>query len=118
MGRQAATSKGLLRRLGDLQFNTVEDRRVAGKVAHSMELILRVLVFGIVTATRSVRDVENRTLQVAAKSGAELGITSKIADNTFGKVLPRVEHSDLTACLSSSVSPGKACPTPWPESIR
>lgn len=103
MRRQAATSKGLLRRLGDLQFNAVEDRRVAGKVAYSMELILRALVFGIVTATRSLRDVENRTLQVAAKSGAELGITSRIADNTFGKVLPRVKHSDLTACLARMV---------------
>jgi len=52
MRRQGATSKGLLRRLGDLQFKTVEDRRVAGKVAYSMELILRTLVFGIVTAIK------------------------------------------------------------------
>jgi len=60
---------------------------VAGKVAYSMELILRALVFGIVTATRSLRDVENRSVQVAAKSAADLDSTSKIADNTFGKVL-------------------------------
>lgn len=84
MARQAATSKGLLRRLRDLRFDQVREPREAAKVNYPMELVLTALVVGVVTAARSLRDVESRTVQIAANPGANLGLTTKIADNTFG----------------------------------
>jgi predicted transposase YbfD/YdcC len=103
MRRQGATSKGLRRRLGDLGFNKVHEPRVAAKVDYSMELLLSTLVVAMVTMARSLRDVESRTLQIARNPEAGLGITTKVADNTFGKVLPRVDHGDLVACLHRMV---------------
>jgi predicted transposase YbfD/YdcC len=103
MRRQGATSKGLRRRLRDLGFGTVREPRVAAKVEYSMELVLTALVVAMVTAARSLRDVESRTLQIAENPEAGLGITTRIADNTFGKVLPRVAHQDLVACLQRMV---------------
>lgn len=78
-----------------MRLGQVRDPRIAAKVTYPLEALLTALVFGVVTASRSLRDVENRTGQLAAKSGASWGITGKIADNTFGKVLPRVDHGDL-----------------------
>jgi len=103
MQRQAATSKGLLRRLGDLKLAKVRDQRVAAKVEYPMKLLLTSLVVAMVTAARSLRDVENRTQQIARNPEAGLGITTKIADNTFGKVLPRADHGDVVACLHRMV---------------
>ena len=103
MARQAATSKGLLRRLRDLRFDQVREPREAAKVNYPMELVLTALVVGVVTAARSLRDVESRTVQIAANPGANLGLTTKIADNTFGNVLPRVEPRDLVDCLQRMV---------------
>jgi len=68
-----------------------------------MEVLLTTLVVAMVTAARSLRDVESRTLQIAKNPKAGLGITTKIADNTFGKVLPRVDHQDVVACLHRMV---------------
>ena len=68
-----------------------------------MELMLTALVVGMVTTARSLRDVETRTRQIAKNPEAGLGITEKIADNTFGKVLPRVDHGDLVECLHRMV---------------
>lgn len=103
MGRQGATPKGLLRRLRDLGFGTVREPRAAAKVGYPLELVLTALVVAMVTAARSLRDVEIRSLQIAKNPEGGLGITRKIADNTFGKVLPRVEHEDLVACLHRMV---------------
>lgn len=99
MRRQAATPKGLIRRIEDLKFRQVREPRVAKKVRYPLKLMLTALVVGMVTLSRSLRDVESRTLQIANNPDANLGITTKIADNTFGKVLPRVDHGDLVACL-------------------
>jgi len=103
MKRQAATSKGLLMRLKDLELGEVREPRVVAKVDYCLELLMRTLVVAMVTAARSLRDVESRTEQIAENPEAGLGITTKVADNTFGKVLPRVEHEDLVACLHRGV---------------
>jgi len=118
MKRQGATSKGLLMRLKDLELGAVREPRVVAKVDYCLELLMRTLVVAMVTAARSLRDVESRTQQIANNSEAGLGITTKIADNTFGKVLPRVEHEDLVACLHRGVKAehrrGKLRPTVLP----
>lgn len=99
MKRQAATCKGLRRRVRDLSFDSVEDPRVAGKVTHPLPRILTALVAAMVTMARSLRMVEQRTEQMAMKQGRWMDVDDRIADNTFGKVLPRLVFGDLMACL-------------------
>ena len=99
MRRQGATCNGLKKRVRDLGFDRVEDPRVAGKVEYSLPTVLTALVAAMVTMARSLRMVEQRTGQMARKQGRWMGVQGRIADNTFGKVLPRLEESDLMACL-------------------
>lgn len=103
MQRQAATSKGLLRRLRDLRLGTVREPRVVAKVDYPLEQMLTAMLVGMVTSSRSLRDVERRTVQLADNPEAGLGISTKIADNTLGEVLRRLEHGDLVGCLQEGV---------------
>jgi len=61
--------------------------------------MLTALVAAMVTKARSLRAVEQRTAQMARRRTRLLGPKRRIADNTFGKVLPRLEHRQLMACL-------------------
>ena len=99
MGRQGATCKGLEKRVRDLDFAKVGEPRVAGKVDYPLPVMLTALVAAMVTMARSLRKVEERTGQIAKKCGEWLGVTCRIADNTFGKVLWRLGFADLMACL-------------------
>lgn len=99
MHRQAATPNGLQRRVRDLGFSQVADPRVAGKVRWALPTLLAALVSGMVTKARSLRAVEPRTAQFGHKLGDWLGVTRRVADNTFGKILPRLPLADLVACL-------------------
>ena len=98
MNRQV-TSKGLRRRVRDLGFAKVEDPRAAGHVDHPLPVILTALVTSIVIGARSLRKVEERTGQIAKRHGVWMGIRERIADNTFGRVLPRLRRLALMACL-------------------
>lgn len=99
MQRQAATPNGLQRRVRDLGFPQVADPRVAGKVRWALPTLLAALVSGMVTKARSLRAVEERTAQFARKLGDWLGVVRRVADNTFGQILPRRPLADLVACL-------------------
>jgi predicted transposase YbfD/YdcC len=99
MKRQGATPKGLERRVRDSGFGNVHEPRVAGKVKIPLPTLLTALVTAMVTQARSLRVVEQRTAQMVHKLGTWMGLTRRIADNTFGKVLPRLRLSDLIACL-------------------
>jgi hypothetical protein len=88
MQRQGATCKGLKKRVGDLGFAQVSDPRVAGKVTYPLPVLLTALVASMVTLARSLRMVEQRTEQMSRKQGSWLEVNGRIADNTFGKVLP------------------------------
>jgi hypothetical protein len=99
MRRQAATCKGLEKRVKELSFDKVNDPRVAKKVKLPLATLLSALVSAMVTRARSLRVVEQRTAQMARKLGAWLGVIGRIADNTFGKVLPRLHFGELVACL-------------------
>ena len=99
MKGQAATSKGLERRVRDLIFGKVYEPRVVSKVGYPLPVILTALVTAMVTMARSLRKVEERTGQIAKKCVKWMGLKQRIADNTFGKVLPRLRFGDLVACL-------------------
>jgi len=107
MKRNGATPKGIERRLGDARFDKVGDPRVAAKVTYSLPAILAVLVAAVVTGARSLRQVEQRTLQIVKKLGSWRGLKKRIADNTFGKLLPRLRLSDLMAGLHRMVKAEK-----------
>lgn len=99
MRRQAATPKGLQRRIRDLKLGRVDDPRVAKKVTYALPVLLTGLVVGMTTSAGSLRKVEERTGQLADGHRAWMGLSGRIADNTFGKVLPRLQFSDVLACL-------------------
>jgi hypothetical protein len=63
MKRQAATSKGLKKRVRELSFGKVHEPRVVNKVDYPLPVILTALVTAIVTMARSLRKVEERTGQ-------------------------------------------------------
>jgi hypothetical protein len=97
--RPAATCNGLKKRVRDLVFEQVSDPRMAGKVDYPLPTMLTALVVSMATMARSLRAVEQRTGQMAHKRGRWMGIERRIADNTFGKVLPRLSHGALMPCL-------------------
>ena len=99
MQRQAATPKGLQKRIQDLDLSQVEDPRMAKNVDIALPTLLAALITAMTTQARSLRAVERRTEQIAAKLGSFLGIVTRIADNTFGRVLSRLKVADMTACL-------------------
>ena len=98
MNRQAATPKGLQKRIRDLGLAQVQDPRQAKKIDIELPTILTALVTAMTTQARSLRAVERRTEQIGAKRSF-LGIVGRIADNTFGKVLPRLKVACMAACL-------------------
>jgi len=99
MNRQAATPRGFERRVRDLQLARVPDPRQAAKVRIPLTSLLVALVASMVTRARSLRAAEQRTAGMALKHGRFLGIESRIADNSFGKMLPRLELNALVGCL-------------------
>lgn len=103
MKRQAATCKGLERRVRDLHLEKVGEPRQAAKVTYRLATLLTALVGGMVTKARSLRGVEERTGQMAEKHGEWRGVQKRIADNTFGKVLPRVMVGDVVGRLHAMV---------------
>ena len=103
MQRQAATPRGLERRIHDLCFQEVSDQRMAAKLTYPLPLMLTALVVGMATSARSLRNVEQRTKQVAKKHGEWMGIKQRIADNTFGDILAWLVVGELVACLRRGV---------------
>ena len=101
--RQAATPKGFERRIRDLKLKQVSDPRVAGQVTYPLPTVLTALIAGMVTKARSLRGVETRTDQISHKHGTWMGIDQRMADNTFGKVLPRLQVEEVVARLHAMV---------------
>lgn len=99
MRRQAATPKGLLRRLADLDFSQVPDPRQAQKVVWPLPTLLTALLVSLLTKARSLRAVEQRTAQLTPEARTDLGIPQRLPDNTCGALLPRVSRAGLGACL-------------------
>jgi hypothetical protein len=66
-------------------------------------VVLSVLVAAMTTRARSLRRVEERSGQIAAQLGSWLGIERRIADNTFGRILPRLDPAEVCAGLHRQV---------------
>jgi len=103
MRRQAATARGIKRRIDDLELERVKDPRCKTKTTHSLCTILTALIAGMTTLARSLRKVEERTGQMAQDGSGSLGIHQRIADNTFGNILTRLEVSHLMSRLHAQV---------------
>lgn len=118
MQRQAATSKGLQRRVRDLHLERVHDPRYQPNVTHPLASLLTALVVGGVSMARSLRHVEVRTGQIAQRHVDWLGLKQRIADNTFGLLLPRLGVADLLKRLHAMVKEehrrGNLVPTELP----
>jgi hypothetical protein len=99
MNRQAATLKGFERRVRDLELNRVTEPRQRAKVRIPLPTVLIALVASMLTRARSLRMAEQRTAGLALKHEAWLGIQRRIADNTFGKVVPKLDFSSVLPCL-------------------
>jgi len=99
MERQAATPKGFERRVEDLEFGRVPEPRQATKVKIPLATLLAALVASMVTRARSLRAAEQRSAGISHKHGCFMGIKGRIADNSFGKVLPRLGVGPLCGCL-------------------
>ena len=103
MQRQGATPRGFDRRIRDLHLERVSDPRCAPKVHYKLPTMLTVLVAAVVTAARSLRHVEQRTGQLLERNGPRQGLESRIADNTFGKLIPRLDRGQLVNRLVGMV---------------
>ena len=99
MERQAATPKGFERRVQDLELGRVPDPRQAAKVKIPLGTLLVALVASMVTRARSLRAAEQRTAGISQKHGCFMGLKNRIADNSFGKVLPRLCLDSLVGSL-------------------
>ena len=68
MNRQAATSKGLRKRIHDLEFTKVEDPRAVGQVTHPLPVVLTALVAAMVIGLeKNTADVLWRILRCAER---------------------------------------------------
>lgn len=99
MNRQAATPKGFERRVRDLELSRVAEPRQCAKVRIPLPTVLVALVASMLTRARSLRMAEQRTAAIAHKQGAWLGVKRRIADNTFGKVVPKLRFASVLPCL-------------------
>ncbi|MBW6496376.1 MAG: ISAs1 family transposase [Burkholderiaceae bacterium] len=101
--RQAATPKGLERRIKDAHLEKVKDPRYQPNVRYPLRAMLGALVFAMVTTARSLRQVEERTAQLANAQDEWQGIQTRIADNTFAKLIPRLERKQVVRRLHALV---------------
>jgi len=107
MKRNAATPKGVERRIENLGFHRVSEPRQKAKVKYPLPPMLATLVAAMVTMARNLREVEDRSGQIAQKHNEWLGIHRRIADNTYGKVIPRLDFDELMARLHAAVKAEK-----------
>jgi predicted transposase YbfD/YdcC len=92
-----------MRRVRDLHFERLREPRYLPNVDYPLATILGSLVASMVTRAPSLRGAELRTAQISRQHNAFLGIDGRIADNTFGKILPRLEPRDVRRRLVAMV---------------
>lgn len=102
--RQAATPRGVERRVKDARFEEVQDPRSAAHRRFELSPLLGLLVYGLASGATSLRAAEVRTEQIRDSVRRELGLPDeRVADNTLGRVLRRVSSLDLRQCLQRQV---------------
>jgi hypothetical protein len=103
MRRQAATPKGLERRLRDLHFELLGEPRYLPNIRHPLPMLLCGLIAAMVTRALSLRRIEERTGQMARKQRGWMGVVRRIPDNVFSTLLARLVVADLVGRLHSLV---------------
>lgn len=102
--RQAATPRGLERRVQDARFDSVLDPRQQSKVRFELAGVLSLLTYGLSSGASSLRALEQRSEQLRGSVRTRLGLPDeRIADNTLGDVLRGVSAWELRHCLNRQV---------------
>ena len=103
MRRQAATSKGLVRRLREVPLSMLRDERCRAK--YQLEGVVRLGILTLASGGNSQREFEARSEQLVDRATSTmLGFGGeRIADNTFGALLPRVDAGQLRDALHAMV---------------
>jgi predicted transposase YbfD/YdcC len=101
--RNAASTKGFLRRLEDARFEQVEDPREQNRITHPLEPTLNLAVLSLVTAARSTRAVEDRSQSLKDGVKRSIELSDPISDNAFGLLMPRLQPNDLRKVLRSQI---------------
>jgi predicted transposase YbfD/YdcC len=103
IARNAATPKGFLRRVGDCEFEKVDDPRHDSWVKHPLAGMLKLGTLALASRARSTRSVEARSTRMHPKVRKELKLKSRIADNTFGQTLPDIDWQQCRRGLHRQV---------------
>ena len=102
ISRQAVTPKGVLRRLGEIPFRRVSEPRKGPQF--KLPTVLRLTVLTLMGAGNSQRAIESRSEQLRSGRLMEsAGFGERIADNTVGTLLPRLNSWELRAALHVAV---------------
>jgi predicted transposase YbfD/YdcC len=99
MQRQAATVKGIKRRLVDLRLEAISDPRKSSQVDHPLAKLMAAAIGAICSGANTLRDFEIRSEQLA-----DLGWgAGRIADNTFSPLLNRLSPQQCGQALQRMV---------------
>lgn len=102
--RQAATTRGLERRVDDVGFSTVTDWRQQSKVRFALSAALGLMTYALGSGARSLHMMELRSEQLRPVVRERLGLPDeRIADNTMGAMLRGVAASELRRCLHRQI---------------
>lgn len=101
--RDAATHKGLLRRLEDCEFERVYDPRDRRFVQFALPAVLRLAVAALAAGACSLTTVETRSEEIKAQLCSWFGLDKRVSDNAFGEVIRRLDWRPLRDALYRSV---------------
>ena len=101
--RQPATKAGIMRRLADAELCRLPDRR--GRRGRRIQFIGLVygLMLGVVSAARSLRDVEALTASLLPRVRRETTIDGRFSDTKLRDTLLAVEPGEVRECLHRQV---------------
>lgn len=121
--RQAATSKGTLRRIEDARLREVSDPRNPKRVRFPLHGVFSLIVGGIASGAKSLRMIESRSEQMGCAERGVLGLPDeRIADNTLAATLRVASSKELRPCLHRQVKAehrrGRLAPVRFKDELR
>lgn len=120
---QAATPRGVERRVEDAGFHRVSDKRCPARRRFALGPLLGLAVYGLASGATSLRALETRSEQLRESVREQLGLPmERIADNTLGRVLRGLSFTELRNCLHRQVKAeyrrGRLCPAEGKQSLK
>ena len=102
--RQAVTHKGLNRRLEDGRFEEVTDYRARRGTRVDLATILRLVVMGILSGAKALRDLEAMSNAIAATNDSQVvTLEERISDNAFASAVMMASPMDVRGVLTRMV---------------